>query len=742
MAQAQPASPLLQRFPLLLPVGSMACGIAVGLHTEACLSSGWWLAFACLFVGLWATQVRRNYIVKSDVRVRQLLQRERRNRLAGFALASLAIGCSGAALGTIGLERVKTLWPSQRLVWKARITGVNRAYADSYQVDARIITPEAYQGKTVRFNLQREGSGEIEIGQNFTCQARVKAPHNAGNPCEFDRRRYLLTHGISGTAWCDRTRWRCGQDEAPTAPMSALRSYFRSVRCRMVRAYARHFSDDTFAVLSALTLGDKSMLSATTHQLYAEAGASHVLALSGLHLSILFGLYMWALRRWCHRRWVMAAASVPGLMALWAFVLMSGESLSLVRAATMMTLLLVFNCLRQRIPLVHNLCLCALLMLAAHPLTLFDVGFQMSFAAITGIALFNECVRPHIRCLNEEEVWMPVPLRASYLSTRVWVKHLLKHHLHGLWQTVCRWAREMFFVSLSAQVFTLPLVVYYFHIVATYGVLSSYWVIPLATGILALSVLFFLLPFAQSAIAPLLQWLISLMQHGLQAISALPGAAFHVYLTLPAILAGSLGIVLLIRWKLTRLSRPLHAAMLAFAAAIGLTLFDLRPQNVAPQIQVYNAGSVTAVHFISSAHRSYLLSSANADSTRRALQFVGETFWKVRHMSPPVPLAPHARHEEIVREGDRMAFGPVSIVWMHTTGCRGRGRRPARVDLLILSKGCTRGAGDILREVVPRRVAITSDVPPWQAQPLAAEFESAGIRTSVGACSFKLSDFR
>ena len=139
---------------------------------------------------------------------------------------------------------------------------------------------------------------------------------------------------------------------------------------------------------SALTLGDRSRVSQETRAAYNEAGAAHLLALSGLHLGIIIGFFSWLLGRRLLRfsRW--RFLTVPLLILfVWAYAFVAGLPASLVRAALMATFILLTFLLRREVQLLNSLFLAAFIMLLLRPTYLFDVGAQLSFLAVLGIGM-------------------------------------------------------------------------------------------------------------------------------------------------------------------------------------------------------------------------------------------------------------------------------------------------------------------------------------------------------------------
>ena len=242
-----------------------------------------------------------------------------------------------------------------------------------------------------------------------------------------------------------------------------------------------------YAVLAAMTLGDKSALTKELRETYAVTGASHILALSGLHLGIIY-LLLSRLTLQRRRYWL---SQVVVIVSIWAFVFLTGLSTSIIRSATMISIYALFSVAgRHRSP-VNLLCFTAILMLLVSPSALYDIGFQLSFSAVLSILLL-------------------MPLFESLLPEGFLVSHPWLRYIYN-----------MVGVSLAAQIGVAPLIAYHFGRFSTYFLLTNFIVIPAATIILYGALLVLLFP----PLSSMLLWMVDMLNKALGMVSQMPCAS-------------------------------------------------------------------------------------------------------------------------------------------------------------------------------------------------------------------------
>lgn len=287
----------------------------------------------------------------------------------------------------------------------------------------------------------------------------------------FNSQRWLQVHGIAGEIFIYHTNWQ--KKEVSLRSLSLpKRAKIRLMRFRQKGVEALRASGldgREQAVVAAMVLGDKSALTKELRQTYSISGASHVLALSGLHLGIIYFLLSFIFVRMGWR----FAGQLFTLPIIWIFALMVGFSPSVVRAATMFTVYGLVSMFGRDAFSLNTLAFAAFVMLLFHPLALWDVGFQLSFIAVLGIIVY----------------WRYFYKGMWFLADFVTAGKARKNRVIS---AVFNWIFGLAAVSFSTQLLTAPLVAYYFGRFSCYFLLTNFVVIPLVTLILYLAAAFFL----------------------------------------------------------------------------------------------------------------------------------------------------------------------------------------------------------------------------------------------------------
>lgn len=369
---------------------------------------------------------------------------------------------------------------------------------DAYVLAVKGYAVEPFKAKVLVYSPKREL--HLAVGTTICASSVFSKPAQLGDS-NFDYPRYLFSQGfIAQTLVFSDDIRSCLKPRTQTLPKSVsfeikLAGFRNELRGKL---WSMGIDGDNLAVLSALTLGDKSLLHTELREAYSVSGASHVLALSGIHLGIIFSILTMFFDAFGMLRWWRALSRFFVIATVWGYVLMVGMPTSAVRSAIMLTVCSLVAVSGRDTKTLNSLTLAAILILLANPMSLFDVGFQMSFVAVAFIVLFAV---PVVRYINRS------------LGNRY---------------VILKWAAGMVAVSFAAQMGVAPLVAYYFGRFSCFFLITNFVAIPLTVillyGSVAMACLFFSAGL-QQMVATFLNDLVCLLNSALFNISSWPGSS-------------------------------------------------------------------------------------------------------------------------------------------------------------------------------------------------------------------------
>lgn len=505
----------------------------------------------------------------------------------------------------------------------------------------------------------------LRRGDELLVYTRLSPPANNGNPDEFDYARYLLRRGVGGTAYVAAGHWQVVGHQEKRSLRQAASDYRKQV-LSLYRSLG--FRGDELAVISALTVGDKEELDEDVVETYSVAGASHVLAISGLHVGLLYMLLFFPLSfLWKRWRWTKPVLLLLIILLLGSFAFFTGLSPSAIRSVTMCSLLTLSAFQSEKLLTMNTLAATAFLMLMFHPVWLFDVGFQLSFLSVAAILTIQPA-------------------------------------LYGLWKVKNRFLRYVWgltTVSVAAQIGAAPLVMFYFSRFSNHFLLTNLCVIPLVTFIMYASILLLLLtpfPPVQQVVATVLDSLVRAQNAVLRWIEQLPFASVDgIWIDAWCVLFFYVCVMLAYR----ALSRCTVAAvyMVLFAVLVGASYHLFNYMSYAPRrsLAFYNVRGCPAVHCLTDNPHSWLVCSdtlPDVERLRRALSH----HWNRNHLQAPTVVKGDISWPEISVSNKMLFYGGKRVCLLSDNRWRNkRADVPMPVDYLYVSRGYK---GDI-KELTP-----------------------------------------
>lgn len=342
----------------------------------------------------------------------------------------------------------------------------------------------------VMLYLKRNPQAEqVKYGDELQIISGVNLPSRVMNPGEFDYAAWLHRKGIGFVCFA-KDEWRAAGHHKESwikARALELRTYFRE------RLAASGLTGQELAVSEALLLGQSSEIDPQLLASYSASGTLHVLSVSGMHVALVFVVLLKILaplekrRRW---QWISFAIQ---FFVIWFYAFLTGMSPSVLRAVTMLSVIIAGRMMKRKAHLLNTLAASAIILLMGDPMLLQDAGFLLSYCAVAGIVV----IQPMI-----ETWWTP----RSAIVKPLW----------GLMS-----------VTLAAQVFTFPLGLYFFQQFPTWFLLTNLIVIPLSTiclyaGLFLLCISWW--TWAAALFGVIFSFLISLLNSSVSLTEFMPGA--------------------------------------------------------------------------------------------------------------------------------------------------------------------------------------------------------------------------
>lgn len=411
-----------------------------------------------------------------------------------------------ALLGALRLHFERSTFqiefPPQPVISYAMITSEPAQHGKVVMCDM-VFVKDPLRGKKIRASIL--GKPSYRIGDVVVINSRMNIPKNfpSNGKYKTDYTTYLKNRGIVAQTFVLPQYIRLCADAEVTLPLY-LRLYRMALltRSRLLHVFAAYRSDIiTQGYLSAVLLGVRTHLSSQLRDEYSRSGVSHVLALSGMHLGIIYGLFSLFMLR---KRSVFGQLLL--LSMIWFYVLMVGFPISALRAAIMLSVCTLIHLMGRQGLTLNTLSFSALVMVLVHPYCVFDIGFQLSYLSVCFITMFFQPI---------------FSLITPWYIGRI---------------RICSWLLGIVAVSVAAQLGTFPLVLYYFGSFSFVFLLSNIIVVPLTTLVLSLGLVVLLLGLFDLY----LPWLFQLLSFFVKSqnsvvswLSSLPFSSLHdIQLTL------------------------------------------------------------------------------------------------------------------------------------------------------------------------------------------------------------------
>lgn len=295
-----------------------------------------------------------------------------------------------------------------------------------------------------------KSSQDLDFIHYYKNVAFISRPYPPQYDFQFDYARYLERKNIHYQVYLSK------EISSSKRTDLSLTDQLRHHRFKVLRRIDETGMDaKTKEFLKGIILADRTGMDADTVKDFNRSGLVHFLAISGTHIVVIFGIFYFLMVRFCSLRF-RKYAIIFSLGFIWLFAGFIGFGNSVLRSCFMLSVYFIFVLLQRKPDVLHSLSLSALIILAQDTQQFFDVGFQLSFVAVLGIFWLNEPLLKYF------------PRQDNYFKKLIF-------------NTIT--------ISLSAQLATLPLVLYYFHQFSLISILANFIIVPFSEVIIVFSFL-------------------------------------------------------------------------------------------------------------------------------------------------------------------------------------------------------------------------------------------------------------
>ena len=406
----------------------------------------------------------------------------------------------------------------------------------------------------------------VGYGSEIIFQKPLQPIQNAGNPGGFDYKRYCAFQGISHQVFIAPDDYIVLPQKNENAFYSWLFTLHNGV-INCVQNFVNGKKEQ--GVVEALLIGYRDDMDRELNQSYSNTGVVHIVAISGLHLGMIYGGLLWLLQPLSKRgRAGKFCSAIIILTVLWLFTFLAGAVASILRAAVMFSGIVLAQLLSRKSNIYNMLSASAFCLLITDPFLLWDVGFLLSYTAILGILLLSKPIAH----------WF-------YFDNKI---------LQKIWQLSA--------VTLSAQVFTLPLILYYFHQFPVYFLVANLIAVPLSELILYAGLVLLLvgkINVLATIMGMITEKLTTWLNNFIEFINSLPFVTIdNISInTLQSILLYLLSIALVI-WLVNKRSKIFILTLSIFAVFLGISVYPGIQTRNQHKLVIYNIPKTTAIDIV------------------------------------------------------------------------------------------------------------------------------------------------
>ena len=422
------------------------------------------------------------------------------------------------------------------------------------------------EGKVLIYFAKDSLQPVLKYGDKILLNKNLQHIKNSGNPGAFNYQRYAAFQSVFHNVFLQSKDWVLLNDKN----INWFRQFIFTSRAAILAVLQKNIPQgkDELGIAEALLIGYTNDLDKDLVQAYSNTGVVHIIAISGMHLALIYGLLVWLFAKIPFINKSKITQVVLILSCLWLFALLTGAAASVLRSAVMFTFIAVGKNLSKQSSIYNSLAGSAFVMLCYNQYFLWDVGFQLSYLAVVGIIIFQKSIYN----------WF-------YIKNKL---------LNEIWKLMA--------ISLAAQVLTFSVCIYYFHQFPNLFLITNIVAVPLSGVILFTEiglVAFSWIPFVGTYLGKIVGWMVWVMNSIILKVSQI---SFAVWDNIPSTIATTWLLYAVVigigMWLLNKNKKAFRLAIVCLFAFVLLQAYGNWQIKKQQKIIVYNVPQHQAIDFI------------------------------------------------------------------------------------------------------------------------------------------------
>ena len=541
-----------------------------------------------------------------------------------------------------------------------------------------------------------EISSALRYGDMLFIKAKISTPSPPKNPYEFDYKNHLKSGGVFYTSYLNNNSWKLIGYDPPNLIIAAA----GRIRQSLLNSLQENgLEGNTYSVAAAILLGYDENMVPELKKDFIMAGAMHILCVSGLHIGIIYLVFTFILSFMANNKVNNLIKGIVLLFIIWAYATITGLSPSILRAGLMLSVFIIGNMIGRSRDSYNTLATSALLILLISPQLLFNVGFQLSYAAVLGILTFHQP-----------------------LYKLIYIKNKL---LDSIWSLTV--------LSTSAQIATFPIAIYYFHFFPPWYWLTNLVTFPLSfliivTGVILVSVIW--IPYISVTMGKVLSLLVMSLNYSVGIVKHLPFSGIeNIYASFSMLILLYLLIIsffLLFIQKNKRYILPIMALLFSITLLATYHKYAVLSQR---RVVVYSINKHSVIEFIDG-NKQIIISDSNFIIAKEKFDFhmkTSRSHWGLDSKNIAMPSSDTIIDGMVKFSSNFISHNDFLIYYNKADNQHYTSKEKLFVDYVIVSGRKSVPIIKLKEFIAFNTIIIDPTVPPWEVKSIAEHCNELGI---------------